>query len=157
CLGNLTGDQVATLLDCLTRQALDLAVPLTPDRPADQALPAELRLAGGRSAYDAPRRPPVRHPDHVHTQRLLALSGARGGAPALPPATAAGFLASLAETGVELGADQAADVRGILSSGAAVETIVGPAGTGKSFVVGASPAPGRTPPCGAAHQAAPSG
>ena len=46
------------------------------------------------------------------------------------------FLAALAEDGIELGADQAAAVRGVLSSGACVESLVGPAGTGKSFVTG---------------------
>ena len=37
---------------------------------------------------------------------------------------------------MELGVDQAVAVRGVLTSGARVETLVGPAGTGKSFVVG---------------------
>ena len=37
---------------------------------------------------------------------------------------------------MELGADQAAALRGILTSGANVQSLVGPAGTGKSFVVG---------------------
>ena len=47
------------------------------------------------------------------------------------------FEKRLAATGLQLGDDQAAAVRGILSSGAKVETLVGPAGTGKSRVVGA--------------------
>jgi AAA domain-containing protein len=42
----------------------------------------------------------------------------------------------LSESGIELSADQAAAVRGVLTSGASVESLVGPAGTGKSFVVG---------------------
>jgi hypothetical protein len=58
-------------------------------------------------------------------------------APALGRQQASAFLDSLAETGIELGADQAAAVHGVLTSSAAVETLVGPAGTGKSFVVGA--------------------
>jgi hypothetical protein len=41
------------------------------------------------------------------------------------------------ESGIELGVDQAAAVRGVLSSGASVESLVGPAGTGKSFVISA--------------------
>jgi hypothetical protein len=72
----------------------------------------------------------------VHTERALVASTARGGAPALDVSAAAGFVATLAEQKVVLGADQAAAVRGVLSSGAAVESLVGPAGTGKSFVVG---------------------
>ena len=47
------------------------------------------------------------------------------------------FIAGLAGQGTELGADQAAAIRSVLTSGAQVETLVGPAGTGKSFVVDA--------------------
>jgi AAA domain/TrwC relaxase len=136
-LGNLTGAQVAELLTSLTRQAVALAVPLDADRPAADTLPPELRLADGRPAYEAPGARLYATPEHIHTERALATSGARGGAPALDAVTAAGFVTALAEAGIELGADQAAAVRGILTSGAAVETLVGPAGTGKSFVVGA--------------------
>jgi hypothetical protein len=47
------------------------------------------------------------------------------------------FIADLATQGIEPGADQAAAVRGILTSSPRVETQVAPAGTGKSFVIGA--------------------
>ncbi|WP_156515783.1 ATP-dependent DNA helicase, partial [Amycolatopsis regifaucium] len=76
-------------------------------------------------------------PEHVHTERALAAATSRGGAPALDVSEVDGFVAALAEANVVLGADQAAAVRGVLTSGAAVESLVGPAGTGKSFVVGA--------------------
>ena len=63
---------------------------------------------------------------------------AAGGAAALPHAgRGSGSSTGCAPTGIELGADQAAAVRGVLTSGARVESLVGPAGTGKSFVVGA--------------------
>ena len=52
------------------------------------------------------------------------------------PELATAFLDGLGESGIELGVDQAAAVRGVLTSGANVETLVGPAGTGKSFVLG---------------------
>jgi AAA domain-containing protein/TrwC relaxase len=136
-LGNLPGPQIADLLTGLTRQAIDLAVPLDADRPGEDSLPPELRLAGGRSAYETPGARLYATPEHVHTERILATVAARGGAPALDQAAANAFVASLAEAGIELGADQAAAVRGVLTSGAALETLVGPAGTGKSFVVGA--------------------
>ncbi|ODU02810.1 MAG: hypothetical protein ABS81_16375 [Pseudonocardia sp. SCN 72-86] len=67
---------------------------------------------------------------------LLAATTDRSGE-ALPPLLVQRFLDGLRESRIELGADQAAAVRGILTSGARVETLVGPAGTGKSFVVGA--------------------
>ncbi|WP_156515785.1 ATP-dependent DNA helicase, partial [Amycolatopsis regifaucium] len=76
-------------------------------------------------------------PEHVHTERALAAATARGGAPALDVSDVDGFVSALADAGMVLGADQAAAVRGVLTSGAAVESLVGPAGTGKSFVVGA--------------------
>jgi hypothetical protein len=136
-LGELDGPQIAALLNGLTTQALTLAVPLDPERPAADTLPAELRLTDGRSAYDAPGGRLYATPDHVHSEHLLSASAARTGAPALDPAAAAAFLTSLAEAGIELGADQAAAARGILTSAARLETLIGPAGTGKSFVVGA--------------------
>ncbi len=136
-LGQLDGAQVAALLDGMTAEALRLAVPLDAGRPGDGTLPPELRLADGRSAYEAPGGRLYATHEHIHTERLLRAAAAAGGAPAVALSDAAGFVAALAEAGIELGADQAAAVRGILTSGAAVETLVGPAGTGKSFVVGA--------------------
>jgi conjugative relaxase-like TrwC/TraI family protein len=136
-LGGLTGTDVTRLLEGLTVKALKLAVPLDAERPGDAVLPDLLRLADGRSAYDAPGGKLYATPEHVHTERFLLAATTRRGAPALDTAAANGYLAGLAETGLELGVDQAAAVRGILTSGAAVESLVGPAGTGKSFVLGA--------------------
>jgi AAA domain len=136
-LGQLAGRQITALLAGLTKQALELAVPLDADRPGDAHLPDELRLADGRSAYEPPGGRLYATPEHVHTERVLRAAAGTGGAPALSTSDAAGFIAALAESGIELGGDQAAAVRGVLTSGAAVESLVGPAGTGKSFVVGA--------------------
>jgi hypothetical protein len=136
-LGDLDGAQVARLLDTLTAEGVKLATPLIAARPGDAALPDDLRLSDGRSVYEAPAGQLYATPEHVHTERALVASTARGGAPALDVSAAAGFVATLAEQNVILGADQAAAVRGVLCSGAVVESLVGPAGTGKSFVVGA--------------------
>ncbi|MEV0066663.1 MobF family relaxase [Amycolatopsis sp. NPDC050768] len=136
-LGDLDGAQVIRLLDTLTAEGLKLATPLAATRPGTAVLPDELRLADGRSAYEAPAGQLYATPEHIHTERALAAATARGGAPALDVAAVDGFVAALADTGMVLGADQAAAVRGVLASGAAVESLVGPAGTGKSFVVGA--------------------
>ena len=113
-----------------------LAVPLDAERPAERVLPDELRLESGRSAYDAPGARLYATPEHIHTERLLAQAAARGDAPALDATAARRFIEQLRDTGVELGADQAAAVRGILTSRSGVEALVGPAGTGKSYVVG---------------------
>jgi conjugative relaxase-like TrwC/TraI family protein len=135
-LGLPDGGDVAGLLDWLTDEGLDLATPLDAARPGDHALPDELRLANGRSAYDAPGAKVYATPEHVHTERALTAAARRGDATAAPTQVADRFLAQLSGSGVELGVDQAAAVRGVLTSGARIETLVGPAGTGKSFVVG---------------------
>jgi AAA domain len=135
-LGDLDGDQIARLLDHLTAEGLTLATPLTPDRPGTEQLPTELRLADGRSVYDAPGARLYATPEHVHSERMLAAGTTRRAALALTPEQVTGFLDRLRESGIELGADQVAAVRGVLTSGASVQSLVGPAGTGKSFVVG---------------------
>jgi len=136
-LGITDGAQIADLLDQLTTEGLKLVVPLGPDRPGEDTLPPELRLADGRSPYEVPGGRLYATPEHVHTERLLlAATSPRDGA-RLDPQAAQRFIAGLAETGIELGADQAAAVRGVLTSGARLESLIGPAGTGKSFVVGA--------------------
>ena len=136
-LGITDGAQIAELLDGLTVEALRHAILLDAERPGEAALPAELRRANGESAYQAPGARLYATPAHVHTERtLLAATRARDGA-ALSADAARRFVEMLAEAGIELGADQAAAVRGVLTSGARVECLVGPAGTGKSFVVGA--------------------
>jgi len=136
-LGDLTGDQLAELLDGLTAEGLALALATEGPRPGDDTLPDELRLANGTSAYEEPGARRYATPAHVHAEKLLATAGRDRTAPALGSASADAFLTGLPEGGIVLGADQAAAVRGILTSGAPVETLVGPAGTGKSFVVGA--------------------
>ncbi|MDD7941681.1 MobF family relaxase [Actinomycetospora lutea] len=135
-LGLTDGQDVAGLLDWLTDEGLDLATPLDAARPGDDALPDELRLTSGRSAYDAPGAKLYATPEHVHTERALTAATRRGDASATPTTVANRFLGQLRESGLELGVDQAAAVRGVLTSGARIETLVGPAGTGKSFVVG---------------------
>ncbi|MHA6629148.1 MobF family relaxase [Pseudonocardia sichuanensis] len=135
-LGLPDGTDVAELLDRLATEALGYAQPLDGARPGDEALPPELRLANGASAYQAPGARLYATPGHVRTERALLAASARADGAALRPDQARRFLAELDESGIKLGEDQAAAVRGVLTSGARVETLVGPPGTGKSFVVG---------------------
>ncbi|MCO1658901.1 MobF family relaxase [Pseudonocardia humida] len=136
-LGLTAGAQVAEFLERLTDEALRLAVPVDAARPGDDQLPGELRLANGESAYRAPGAQLYVTPDQLRTERALVAATAHGDAAALPRHVADRFVEELAESGIELGVDQAAAVRGVLTSGAQIESLVGPAGTGKSFVVGA--------------------
>jgi conjugative relaxase-like TrwC/TraI family protein len=135
-LGDLTDEQIAEVLDSLTETALEYASLLATHRPGEDDVPAELRLANGDSAYRAPGSLLYATPEHVHSERVLVEAAAQAGAASLPNEIAQKFVAQLAESGIELGADQAAAVRGVLTSGARIESLVGPAGTGKSFVVG---------------------
>ncbi|MCF7552169.1 MobF family relaxase [Pseudonocardia sp. WMMC193] len=135
-LGLTDGADVSRLLDDLADEGLRYAVALDAERPGASALPAELQLANGDSAYQAPGGRLFATPDQLRTERILVAATADRDGPALAPHQAARFLEGLRESGIELGADQAAAVRGVLTSGARLESLVGPAGTGKSFVVG---------------------
>jgi hypothetical protein len=136
-LGTPDGVDVARLVDQLADEALTYATPLDAARPGEEALPAELRLENGESAYQAPGGRLYATPEHVRTERVLLAAAGDNTGVAVHPLQAQQFLDGLRESGIELGVDQVAAVRGILTSGARVETLVGPAGTGKSFVVGA--------------------
>jgi hypothetical protein len=136
CLGLPDGRDVAELLDQLTRKALACAHALDAARPGDEHLPADMRLRNGESAYQAPGARLYATPGQVRTERELVAATAASGAAVMPREAAQRFLDRLRKEGLELGVDQAAAVRGVLTSGARVESLVGPAGTGKSFVVG---------------------
>jgi AAA domain-containing protein/TrwC relaxase len=135
-LGDVDAEQIPRLLDRLTAEALPLAVRLNADRPGEDEVPDDLRRADGTPVYQAPGSQLYATPEHLRAERIVAAAAVGRDAPALPSAAVDTFLSELAESGVELGADQRAAIRGVLSSGARVETLVGPAGTGKSYVVG---------------------
>ncbi len=135
-LGITDPADVARLLDGLTAEGLKMAVALDAVKPGDELLPAEFRLADGSSAFDAPGVARYATPEHLHTERLLVAATLTRDARAAATDAAATYLDGLREGDIRLGADQAAAIAGVLTSGARVESLVGPAGTGKSFVVG---------------------
>lgn len=132
----LQPERVGELLESLTDRALDAAVPTKEAEPVDH-LADEFRLADGTSAFQAPGSARYACPDQVAAEHTLAAAGVALGATALTEDDAAAVVDRFAENGRELGADQAAAVRGVLSSGAKVEVLAAAAGAGKSFVVGA--------------------
>ena len=127
-LGIPDGADIGRLLDQLTVEALRYAIPLDAARPGEDALPDALRRDDGESSYQAHGAQLYCTPDHIRTERILSAATAPGGAAALRPEMARRFLERLRESGIELGVDQAAAVRGVLTSGAQVESLVGPAG-----------------------------
>ncbi|MBB5840195.1 MobF family relaxase [Kribbella italica] len=152
-LGNLKPAKIAGLLDSLTEQGLARARQVdTKNRGQAGALPDELVRSDGLSAYEAPGAARFVTPDHLRAERKLAGAGYARGAVAMTTGDTAAFVKQSAAAGLELGADQAAAVSGILSSGAMVETLVGPAGTGKSRVVGALAKAWENPDLWGGHQ-----
>jgi conjugative relaxase-like TrwC/TraI family protein len=137
-LGDLKPEKIARLLDRLTERGVAMAQRVDARHLGEtEQLPDELRRADGASAYSAPGATRYVTTDHLKAERQLAAAGYARGAAAMTMADTEAFEKRLAATRLELGEDQAAAVRGILSSGAKVEALVGPAGTGKSRVVGA--------------------
>jgi conjugative relaxase-like TrwC/TraI family protein len=137
-LGNMKPAKIARLLDRLTARGVALALQVeTRHLGETSALPDELRRADGSSAYSSPGAERFVTPDHLRAERALAKAGYARGAVAMTAMDTDAFVKNLTAAGLELGDDQAAAVRGILGSGAKVETLIGPAGTGKSRVVGA--------------------
>ncbi|QJY45130.1 MobF family relaxase [Pseudonocardia broussonetiae] len=132
----LPPEDIRPLLDGLTDAALDGAVPVT--RPGDTTnLPASELLADGRSPYTAPAVALFTTEGQVSAEHALRAALVRRGAARFTPDAAGAVVARFATSGRPLGVDQAAALRGVLTSGAQVEVLSAAPGTGKSFVVGA--------------------
>jgi hypothetical protein len=137
-IGLTEGHDIGELIDTLTVYGLRRGAVRLDAATAETAdVPDELRLADGRSAHEAPGAGLYATAEHVRSERALTLAATNCGAAAVDIATARRFVTELRELGLELGVDQAAAVEGVLTSGARLESLVGPAGTGKSYVVGA--------------------
>jgi conjugative relaxase-like TrwC/TraI family protein len=136
--GGLDPDQVRQLLQGLTRKAVELAEvqQVAGERETDLPFVPELQLADGRSAYEAPAGRRYALTAQLASEHVLRRAAVERGAPALDEAAAQAAVDRLAAAGLTLGADQRQALTGVLTSGARVETLVGPAGVGKSTVVG---------------------
>ena len=132
----LPPDEVLPFLDGLTDATVDRIQRLTPTEDA-AALPDELRLANGGSVYARPGTARYATPGGLAAEKAVRASLVERGAPTLTAAQVDAVVARFVESGVTLGPDQQAALRGVLTSGARVEVLVAAAGTGKSFVVGA--------------------
>ena len=136
-LGTSEPAEIVKLLDGLTAKAVERhGVKLDAELPGDRTLPTGLRLDNGQSAYMRPGSQLFSTREQLRVERELAEAATSTDAAKVTREEANAFIERLREQGVELGVDQAAAVRRVMSSGQRVEAIVGPAGTGKSFVVG---------------------
>lgn len=133
-LGGPDPGEVLELLDGLTARAL--AIPavqqVAGEVDADRPVVPELLLEDGRSAYTDPAGTRYALQGQLVTEHALRRAAVRRGAPAVEDAERL-----VQDTGIVLSPDQQHALVGILGSGAVVETLVGPAGTGKSTVIGA--------------------
>jgi AAA domain-containing protein/TrwC relaxase len=157
CLGGLDAQHVIDLQEELADRALSP----TPEQRAELAAlgpeaevvqvsvpdvvpaPDELRRDDGRSLWEAHGAEKYSTKAHLSREDQLVAGAQRDArAPRLESWQVDRVVDQLnarleAEAGGQLGEDQEAALRGILSSGAYGEVLIGPAGTGKSFVLGA--------------------
>ncbi|WP_219417705.1 MobF family relaxase [Pseudonocardia nigra] len=129
-------DHVQPLLEGLTDRALALAQHINP-RTGPEGLDAKYYRSDGESVFVKPHSQRYATQTQILGEDELRAAAVRRGAPIWSTEDADEVIARFARAGRELGADQAAALRGILTSGAAVEVLNAPAGTGKSFLVGA--------------------
>jgi conjugative relaxase-like TrwC/TraI family protein len=137
-LGGLDATEVEKLYRGIATESIDEhCTNITAAAPGSATLPDAERLANGMSSHQRPGTHLYASNDHLRSEHVIRDASVERGAVATSAELAAFFTASLTETGFTLGPDQARAVEGILTSGAYVESLVGPAGTGKTRVVGA--------------------
>lgn len=132
----LEPDDVLPLLEGLTDALLEQVQRLSAVEDTTD-LPGGYVLDDGTSSYERPGSARYATSRQLAGEHALRRAAVERGAATLTPADADVVVARFAESGVELGADQAAVLRGVLTSGAWLEVLAAPAGTGKSFTVGA--------------------
>lgn len=137
-LGLADPDDVRQLLEQLTdAAAAQLEVhQIGGERPEDTPAVPELLLANGTSAYTDPGGPVYALRGQLLAEHTLRAAAVERGARSTSAAAAEAAADRLGLGGLVLGPDQRRALTGILTSAAKVETLVGPAGTGKSTVVG---------------------
>ncbi len=131
--------QVRELLEDLADKALAGAGVLRVDHAVEpDQLTDDYHRADGSSVFSLP--PSARRyatETQLRGEHELREAAVRRGAPVLAADKVQALIDSRAAAGMAFGADQEAAVRGILTSGAAVQVVSAPAGTGKSFLVAA--------------------
>lgn len=127
--------EIPRLLEGLAAKAETL-VQLVRDNPDLPDLGQDYRRADGSNVHAKPHRQRFATDAQLLGEAELRAAAVRRDAPAWSDADAGEVLARFGRSGRELGVDQAAALRGILTSGASVEVLAAPAGTGKSFLVG---------------------
>lgn len=101
------------------------------------ALPDDLRHADGKSTYVRPGSERWATQGSIVAEQALRRAAVTRGRAATDQASAQRWLAAKGGRLGSLHADQRAAIEGFLTKGAAVKVLIGPAGAGKSFTMGA--------------------
>lgn len=126
-------ERAHVIVDKLTDEIIAEVEQITGATPA-ATVPAEQRLADGRSRYARPGGPRYASEEHLRIEtRMVEAAQVRGRL----RVEAGAVRAWIAEKADWMTESQKAALVGIMSDGAALKTLVGPAGTGKSTVCGA--------------------
>jgi len=133
----LAPGEVRELLEALADKAVAREVRVDHHPTAPEGLSAEYLRADGSSVFSKPGAQRYATAEQLRGEHELRAAAVRRGAPVLAAARLEEFIAARAAARQPFSADQEAALRGVLSSGAAVEVVSAPAGTGKSFLVGA--------------------
>ena len=132
----IPADEVRPLLEQLTDQALEQAVRITPEADLSDR-PAEYRLDDGSDVFARPGSGMYAGQGQLAAERVLRGAAAEQGFEKAGAGEVEALLGRYAANGHPLGPDQAAALRGVMTSGARVEVVTSAAGCGKSFVMGA--------------------
>src|SRR5690606_27538467 len=128
--------KIRPLLEGIADKALKQAVVVVATEEVDEHTPATFRLANGLSSYQRPGSAKYATPGQMVHERIIDRAAVRTGAATLTKPQVEAMMQRLDAAGVQLRPAQEAAVKGVATSGAFVEVLEAPAGTGKSFVVG---------------------
>lgn len=131
--------QVRQLITQLTDEALrtESVVQVSGREMSGDALPDDLRLRTGASSYVSPAAARYATEGHVVAEQAIRRAAIRRERLAVDRAEVDRWITERGQTLGTLGEDQRAAIQGLLSSAANVSTLIGPAGAGKSFTMGA--------------------
>lgn len=129
-------DRAPELLKRLVDHALEsgLVTQITQHQPVSK-VPSAFTLEDGTSAYIKPNKARFASQEHVAAEQALQKAAIVRGRHAVDAKAVDAWLAEHKDMGLR--PDQQAALKGVLTGGAAIDTLIGPAGAGKTYVLGA--------------------
>lgn len=125
-------DGALELIEGLADEALAACTQI--NNTVQYRVPGDFKLQDGSSSYRKPGSTKFSSEEHIRSEHALQGAAVEQGYAAVDAATAEAWIRAHARMGMSR--DQAAALKGIMTSGARLTTLVGPAGAGKTFVLG---------------------